>query len=69
MSVLGMFMCLFTVFMSFNRMLLCLFVFSPFVMMNSFAVVMCLLPRDARLRRGGAGWRDVSRALDASFPQ
>lgn len=36
-----MFMCLLTVFMSFNSMLLCLFVFSPFVMVNSFAVVMC----------------------------
>lgn len=36
-----MFMCLLTVFMSFNSMLLGLFVFSPFVMVNSFAVVMC----------------------------
>ena len=41
MSVFGMFMCLLTVFMSCNRMLLCFFVFSFFVMMNSFAVVVC----------------------------
>ena len=41
MSVLGVFMCLLTVFMSRNRMLLSFFVLSHFVMMNSFTVVMC----------------------------
>jgi hypothetical protein len=41
MSVLGMFMCLLTVFMSRNSVLLSFFVFSLFVMMNSFTVVMC----------------------------
>jgi hypothetical protein len=41
MSVLGMFMCLLTVFMSRNSMLLSFFVFSLFVMMNSFTVVVC----------------------------
>jgi hypothetical protein len=45
MSVLGMFMCLLTVFMSGNRMLLSFFVLSHFVMMNRFAVVVgrCLV--------------------------
>jgi hypothetical protein len=41
MSVLAVFMCLLTVFLSGSTMLLCLFVFSLFVMMHRFAVVMC----------------------------
>ena len=41
MSLLGMFVCLLTVFMSCNSMLLSFFVLSHFVMMTSFAVVMC----------------------------
>jgi hypothetical protein len=41
MSVLRMFMCLLTVFMSRNSMLFSFFVLSHFVMMNSFPVVMC----------------------------
>lgn len=41
MSVLRMFMCLLTVFMSRNSMLLSFFVLSHFMMMTSFAVVVC----------------------------
>jgi len=41
MSMLGVFMCLLTVFMSGNRMLLSFFVLPHFVMMNSFTVVVC----------------------------
>jgi hypothetical protein len=40
-SVLGVFMCLLTVFMSRNRMLLSFFVLSHFVVMNRFTVVVC----------------------------
>lgn len=41
MSVLAVFMCLLTVFVSGSTMLFCFFVFSLLVMMNRFAVVMC----------------------------
>jgi hypothetical protein len=41
MSVLGVFMCLLTVFMSRNGMLLSFFVLSHFVVMKSFTVVVC----------------------------
>jgi len=41
MSVLGVLMGFLTVFISCYGMLFCLFVFSLFVMMNSFTVVMC----------------------------
>jgi hypothetical protein len=41
MSLLGMFVCLLTVFMSCNSVLLSFFVLSHFVMMTSFTVVMC----------------------------
>jgi hypothetical protein len=41
MSGFGMFMCLLTVFVSGNGVFLCFFVFSFFVMMNCFAVVVC----------------------------
>jgi len=41
MSKLGMFLRYLTVLLTCNRMLFCFFVFSLFVMMNSFTVVMC----------------------------
>jgi hypothetical protein len=41
MSVLAVFMCLLTVFLSGSTVLLCFFVFSLFVMVHCFAVVMC----------------------------
>ena len=41
MALLRMLMGSLTVFLSCNSMLLCLLVFSLFVVMNSFAVVMC----------------------------
>ena len=40
-SVLDMLLCLLTVVLSRSTMLLCFFVFTLFVMMNRFAVVMC----------------------------
>jgi hypothetical protein len=40
-SVLGVLMCFLTMFVSGHSMLLCFFVFSLFVMMDGFAVVMC----------------------------
>ena len=41
MSVLGLLLCCLTVFVSGNGVLLCFLVLSNFVMMNSFAVVVC----------------------------
>ena len=41
MGMLGVLVCCLTVFVSGNRMLLGFFVLSHFVMMDSFAVVMC----------------------------